>query len=181
MNNFDRWLYVPALILPAVASATAFAVQYMDVGQAQKAMFPAADRFVATTMLLTPGQKNAIEAGSGVRVRANEIRAWQVSQGGQATGWFLLDEVYGKHEFITYAVALGMDGAVKGVEILDYRETHGGEVSNPKWRAQFSGKKAGDTLQLDEDIKNISGATLSCKHLTDGVKRLLATYATVLK
>ena len=181
MNNFDRWLYVPALILPAVASATAFAVQYMDVGQAQKAMFPAADRFVATTMLLTPGQKNAIEAGSGVRVRANEIRAWQVSQGGQATGWFLLDEVYGKHEFITYAVALGMDGAVKGVEILDYRETHGGEVSNPKWRAQFSGKKAGDTLQLDEDIKNISGATLSCRHLTDGVKRLLATYATVLK
>jgi Na+-transporting NADH:ubiquinone oxidoreductase subunit NqrC len=166
MNNFDRWLYVPALIIPAVASATAFAVQYMDVGQAQKAMFPAADRFVATTMLLTPAQKNAIEAGSGVRVRANEIRAWQANQSGQATGWFLLDEVYGKHEFITYAVAIGMDGAVKGVEILDYRETHGGEVNNPKWRAQFTGKKAGDRLQLDEDIKNISGATLSCWPLT---------------
>ena len=56
MSNFDRWLYIPALIIPAVASATAFAVQYMDVGQAQKVMFPAADRFVATTMLLTAGQ-----------------------------------------------------------------------------------------------------------------------------
>ncbi len=116
-----------------------------------------------------------------MRVRTAQVTAWHAKQGGKATGWFMLDEVYGKHEFITYAVAIGVDGAVKGVEILDYRETHGGEVKNPKWRAQFTGKKAGDTLKLDEDIKNISGATLSCKHLTDGVKRLLATYEAALK
>ena len=36
-------------------------------------------------------------------------------------------------------------------------------------------------LKLDEDIQNISGATLSCRHLTDGVKRLLALYDLVLK
>ena len=36
---------------------------------------------------------------------------------------------------------------------------------------------------LTEDFRtlsNISGATLSCRHVTDGVKRLLATYALVL-
>lgn len=181
MSNYDRWLMVPALIIPAVASAPAYAVQYMNVEQAQKVLFPAAEGFEARTIQLTAEQKSAIEASSGVRVRVTEIKAWRAIQGGKPSGWFLLDEVYGKHEFITYAVALGMDGAVKGVEILDYRETHGSEVNNAKWRAQFAGKKAGDTLKLDEDIKNISGATLSCKHLTDGVKRLLATYATVLK
>ncbi|ARU32942.1 FMN-binding protein [Sulfuriferula sp. AH1] len=181
MSNFDRWLMVPALIIPAAASAPAFAVQYMNVEQAQKVLFPAADGFEAKTVVLSAEQKRAIEASSGVRVRVNEVKAWHATQGGKALGWFLLDEVYGKHEFITYAVGIGADGAVKGVEILDYRETHGSEVNNAKWRAQFTGKKAGDTLQLDEDIKNISGATLSCKHITDGVKRLLATCATVLK
>jgi len=36
-------------------------------------------------------------------------------------------------------------------------------------------------LQLDEDIKNLSGATLSCQHLVDGVRRVLATHAAALK
>ena len=181
MSNFDRWLMIPALIMPAAASAPAFAVQYLSVEQAQKVLFPGADQFEVRPVTLSTAQRSAIEAASGVRVRKAEINAWRANQGGKAAGWFLLDEVYGKHEFITYAVAIGLDGAMKGVEILDYRETHGGEVQNPKWRAQFIGKKTGDTLKLDDDIKNISGATLSCKHLTDGVKRLLATYEAALK
>lgn len=181
MNNLDRWLLIPALILPAAASAPAFAVQYLTVEQAQKLLFPGADQFEIKSVALNAAQRSAIESASGARVRATEVKAWRATQGGKASGWFMLDEVYGKHEFITYAVAIAADGMVKGVEILDYRETHGGEIKNPKWRAQFIGKKAGDTLKLDEDIKNISGATLSCKHVTDGVKRLLATYETVLK
>jgi len=32
-----------------------------------------------------------------------------------------------------------------------------------------------------EDIKNISRATLSCRHVTETVKRLLATYEIALK
>ena len=181
MNDLNRWLLIPAVILPAAASAPAFAVQYLSVEQAQKVLFPAADQFEARPVTLSPAQRSAIEAASGVRVRTGEVNAWRAKQGGKALGWFIVDEVYGKHEFITYAVAINLDGTVKGVEILDYRETHGGEVQNPKWRAQFNGKKAGDTLKLDEDIKNISGATLSCKHITDGVKRLLATYEAALK
>ncbi len=86
----------------------------------------------------------------------------------------------GKHEFITYAVALDASGAVKDIEILDYRESYGGQVREAAWRAQFTGKRYGTPLKLGADIKNISGATLSSKHVTDGVRRILATYAVVL-
>ena len=71
-------------------------------------------------------------------------------------------------------------GAVRQLEILDYHESYGGEVHLPAWRHQFVGKQHGSPLQLNADIKNISGATLSCGHITDGVRRLLATYALVL-
>ena len=71
-------------------------------------------------------------------------------------------------------------GAVLGVEIMDYRETYGYEVRDAKWRQQFTGKTAAAPLKLDADIKNISGATLSSRHITDGVKRLLATHAITL-
>jgi Na+-transporting NADH:ubiquinone oxidoreductase subunit NqrC len=181
MQNLDHWFLIPVLILPAAISAPAFAVQYLSVEQAQKILFPNAEQFPAAPFTLSVEQRRAIETATGVPVRAGEIKAWRVQQGGKAAGWFLLDEVYGKHELITYAVALTPDGAVQGIEILDYRESHGGAVRNPKWRAQFIGKKAGAPLQLDEDIQNISGATLSCKHLADGVRRLLATYAVALK
>jgi len=66
---------------------------------------------------------------------------------------------------------------VKGVEILEYRESFGGQVRDPAWLAQFTAKHHGDALVLTGDIRNISGATLSSKHITGGVKRLLSTYA----
>jgi Na+-transporting NADH:ubiquinone oxidoreductase subunit C len=91
-------------------------------------------------------------------------------------GWFIVDEVIGKHEFITYAVGLTNEGAVRGIEIMDYRESYGGQVRDPKWRAQFDGKTKAAPLQLDRDIKNISGATLSSRHITEGVRRVLALH-----
>ncbi len=181
MHKLSPWFYTPALILPAVISAPALGVQYLNLEQAQKALFPSADHFESVNVNLTPAQRQQIEKSSGVKVRVNEIKAWRAKQGDSTNGWFLLDEVIGKHELITYAVAIGLDGAVQGVEILDYREGHGGAVRNANWRAQFKGKKTSSPLRLDEDIRNLSGATLSCQHLTEGVRRLLATQAIALK
>jgi Na+-transporting NADH:ubiquinone oxidoreductase subunit NqrC len=62
------------------------------------------------------------------------------------------------------------------VEILQYRESYGGEVREPSWLGQFIGKTAASPLKVGSDIRNISGATLSSLHLTEGVKRILATY-----
>ena len=86
----------------------------------------------------------------------------------------IVDEVVGKHEFITYAVGFTPDGKVRGIEILAYRETYGYQIRNPDWRQKFVGKSLADPFKLDEDIPNISGATLSCYNVTNGVKRLLA-------
>jgi len=103
------------------------------------------------------------------------VQAWRADNGAM----FFVDEVVGKHEFITWALGINPDGSVRGIEILDYRETYGAEVCEPNWRAQFVGKAHGAELRLHRDIRNISGATLSCRHLTDGVKRLLATHSLV--
>ena len=168
-----RWLIAPAAL---AASTSGYATTYLTLEQAQAALFPGA-ALTPAPVTLTVAQRAAIEKTSGVRVRSPALRAWRVASG----GWFIVDEVLGKHEFITYAVGLGADGAVRGIEIMDYRETYGGEVRNAKWRAQFTGKTSAAPLKLDADIKNISGATLSSRHIADGVKRLLATHDLVLK
>ena len=165
-------LPVSALIAPP----SAFAVQYLTVDQAQRVIFPGKS-FTATPVKLTSVQRKAIEQASGVRVLHDDQQVWRVS----GVGWFIVDEVVGKHEFITYAAGLTADGSVKKIEIMDYRETYGGQIRDQKWRVQFVGKTSKSTLKLDSDIKNISGATLSCRHITDGVKRLLAFYEIALK
>ena len=165
-----------ALPISALVAPSTFAVQYLTVDQAQRGIFPVKS-FTAAPTKLTLAQRKAIEQASGVRVLRDEQQVWRVSGG----GWFIVDEVVGKHEFITYAVGLNADGSVKQIEVMDYRETYGGEIRNEKWRAQFVGKTSGSKLKLDDDIKNISGATLSCRHVTDGVKRLLAFYEVALK
>ena len=165
-----------ALPVSALIAPSAFAVRYLTVEQAQEAIFPSKS-FTATPVKLTGIQRKAVEQASGVRVLHDEQQVWRVSGG----GWFIVDEVVGKHEFITYAAGLTADGSVKQIEIMDYRETYGGQIRDPKWRVQFVGKTSKSKLKLDSDIKNISGATLSCRHITDGVKRLLAFYENALR
>jgi Na+-translocating ferredoxin:NAD+ oxidoreductase RnfG subunit len=165
-----------ALPISAIIAPSAFAVQYLSIDRAQKAIFPGKS-FTTAPVKVTAAQRKAIEQASGVRVLKDEQPVWRVSGG----GWFIVDEVVGKHEFITYAIGLNPDGSVKQIEIMDYRETYGGQIRDQKWRGQFVGKTSKSTLKLDSDIKNISGATLSCRHVTDGVKRLLAFYEIALK
>jgi Na+-translocating ferredoxin:NAD+ oxidoreductase RnfG subunit len=173
MRDFHlRWLLLPTT---ALVAAPALATTYFTVEQAQQQMLPG-QALTPVALTLTPAQAKAIEQASGVRVREKALKVWRAANG----SWFYVDQVLGKHEFITYALTLDAQGAVSGLEILDYRETYGGAVRNPKWRAQFTGKRNGAPLKLDADIVNLSGATLSSAHITDGVRRLLATHALVV-
>lgn len=174
MRTIIHWIALPALA--AGVTSPAWAVSYLSHEQAQQIIFPRA-RLQRIELQLNADQRKAIEKASGVKVRAPKLDVWKTDSG----GWFLVDEVIGKHEFITYALGLNADGSVKQIEVMDYREHYGGEVRRPEWRSQFAGKKHGAKLKLDDDVKNISGATLSCRHLTEGVRRLLATYDFVLK
>ncbi|MFO1206557.1 MAG: FMN-binding protein [Burkholderiales bacterium] len=168
----SNWVWIPI----ATVATSVYAATYFTVEQAQQALFPGA-KFTPAFVTLTDAQKREIEGRTDVNVRNTEVRLWKVDGG----GFFIVDEVVGKHEFITVAVALNADGSVRGFEIMDYRESYGYEVRDPAWRAQFTGKTAADPLKLERDIKNIGGATLSCRHITDAMKRLLATYEVALK
>ena len=167
-----------ALLLTA---STAQAERYLTVDDARKLSFPTADKFEEQTVRFTPEQKKAIEKKTGVKVRNLGNRFHIARQGTNTLGVLVVDHVIGKHEIIDYAVAIVSTGVVAQVEILEYRESHGMEIRGAKWREQFKGKTAGSKLKLNDDIYNISGATISCRQITEGVKRVVATYDLVLR
>ena len=169
----SRFVLMPFATLAIVAPAQA--TIYLRISQAQQLMFPGAT-FTPEFRELTRERMSAIEKASGVNVRSRTFQLWRVSTG----GWFIADEVVGKHDFIPFALGLDAGGAVKSVEILEYRESYGSQIRNQAWRDQFTGKRHDAMLTLTKDIQNISGATLSSRHITDGIKRLLATYAILI-
>jgi Na+-translocating ferredoxin:NAD+ oxidoreductase RnfG subunit len=101
-------------------------------------------------------------------------KAWLARSGEALQGWVLFDRVVGKYELIDYAAGFNPQGQLTGVEVLVYRESHGAEIRTPAWRRQFEGRKGPSQVRFGDDIRNISGATLSCQHVTEGVQRLSA-------
>jgi hypothetical protein len=174
--------WTPAWLLPAVALGAALAPMvahskiYVSVEQAQHDMFGTA-ALTPFPVALTSAQQDKLHDASSVSLPFQGNRIWKTPDG----GWFVVDEVVGKHEMITYAVGLAADGTVKRVEILEYRESYGYEVAEDKWLSQFVGKGQDAPLKLGKDVENISGATLSSKHVADGVKRVIALHGLVLK
>lgn len=168
------WLPLAAIVAPA------YATDYMTADEAVRVLFPDADSYTMVTLQLSGAERDEIKTLSGTRQRWKTQHVWRAERDGEPAGWMIVDEVVGKHEYITYATAISPDGHVLGVEVLSYRETHGGEIRRSEWRQRFVGKTLEDSLTLGDDIPNISGATLSCRNVTDGVKRLLALYEVAL-
>jgi Na+-translocating ferredoxin:NAD+ oxidoreductase RnfG subunit len=176
MQPHIRWLALPALV---ATSFSAGAVTYSTADEAMRRFFPQATAFSERTVQLQVAEMHAIASASGLPARSAAWRVWTAMQGDKPVGVMVLDGVIGKFEVIDYAVAIGNDGRVLQIEILTYRESHGYEVRLPGWRKQFVGKGVDDKLQVGEDISNISGATLSSQHVTDGVRRIVAMVATL--
>ena len=173
------WKPNPLLLIGlATVSAplVAHAKIYVSIEQAQKILIPNKP-LTKNPIIITNELQDKMRLASSVRQTFQGDRIWKAADG----SWFIVDEVVGKHEMITYAVALSPTGAVTGIEILDYVESYGYEVAEAQWRNQFIGKTASDPIKLNQDIQNIGGATLSCKHLTDGVKRVAVLYDIALK
>lgn len=169
--------YRNLIFLPVAAiSYSVHAETYLSTQQAQQVIFPG-ETFIQQPVSLKKDQEKQIKERSGVTVRDKNIQLWKTSKG----SWFFVDRVIGKHEFITYAVGLTSDGSVKQVEIMEYKETYGYQVREKKWLAQFTGKDSPSEIKFDDDVKNISGATLSSRNISNGVKRILATFDVAIK
>lgn len=102
-------------------------------------------------------------------------------RGNDVLGYVFVDEVLGRQDMITYAVGIDTTGKSSAIEVLSYRESHGGEIRGTAWRNQFDGRQGLEHLRFGTDIKNIAGATLSCEHVTQGVRWVTALWQVTLR
>ncbi len=167
--RFRFMLIPPAVLATALTATPAAATNFLTVPEAQQLIFPGA-QFTPADLALTDEQADNLARISGATVYRNQVKLWKVSTG----GWFFLDQVPGRDDRVTYAVGINPDGSIKSIEVLvcvaEYDQVRGA------WRRNFVGKRF-SRVHLSKEIPNISSSTLSVAHVTDGVTRILATYA----
>lgn len=168
-----------ALGAGAMSWGPVWAAVFMDTDQALQTLMPSADRCLPLSLNLSADLMSKLAQLTGHRVPKNFApKAWQAFHQSQSLGWVLTDRVIGKYDLIDYAAAFDPQGVQLGLEIMAYRESHGSEVRQRAWREQFKGKRGPQSMRFGDDIRNISGATLSCQHVTEGVQRLSALVGT---
>jgi hypothetical protein len=179
-DDRDKWLGLAALAAALAPASVVVAAEYLSVEAAQRAVFPEATQFQEIALELTPERRQAVLDLAGAQPRRGTLRVWEARQNDRVVGHFFVDEVVGKQEFITYALGIEAGGALRTPEIMAYRESHGGEVRNAGWRKQFAKADGLDHLRFRTDIRNVAGATLSCEHVTQGVRYVVALWQTAL-
>lgn len=141
-----------------------------------------AERIRSVGVKIDPRAVEAIERNSGVPFKLGWTHCYQGSTRGKVIAYACIDNMIGKERPITYIVRINHpQGTIGMLELMEYREAIGAEVNSPSFRDQFYGKGASDPVRLSQDIRNLNGATLSARGLTNGARKLIHFYATVLR
>lgn len=146
---------------------------YLSPEEAAKLMFPKSERIRHEQLTLTPAQKQMIENQIGWSFPETTFDCFIGETKGNIDGWALTQNTIGKHKPMTYMVGVDPQGEVVNVEVLVYRESRGSEVRTKRFNYQYEGKTLHDPIRINRDIINISGATMSVRSMSAGVKRVL--------
>jgi thiamine biosynthesis lipoprotein len=121
-------------------------------------------------------ERKKLEASTGLHFPEPSYSFLVVERQSRLVGYALVLDEIGKSEPITTMVGITPDGRVSDVAVMVFRESRGWEVKEKRFLRQFHGKRIGDPIQIDRDIINYSGATLSSKGLARAVKRSLQLF-----
>ena len=141
--------------------------------EALTVMFPKSKKIRKEIIELTAEQKQLIESRIGWKFPEQAFEVYVGETGEKLEGYAMIHNTIGKHKPMTYMVGVDPRGRVTNVELMVFREARGSEVGRKRFNYQYEGKTVFDPVRINKDIINISGATMSVRSMSAGVKRAL--------
>ena len=146
---------------------------FMTEEDAVKIMFPKSERIHKAVIRLNQEKKDLIEQRIGWKFPEESFEVHIGETSDRIDGYAMVHNTIGKHKHMTYMVGVDNRGVCTDVELLVFREARGSEVRRKRFNAQYEGKTVFDPIRINKDIINISGATMSVRSISAGVKRVL--------
>lgn len=147
--------------------------EFMSEEDAVKLMLPKSKQIRKELIRLTQQKKEKIEQRIGWKFPEESFEVYIGETGDQVDGYAMVHNTIGKYKPMTYMVGADAQGECTDVELLVFRDAKGSEVGRKRFNAQYEGKTVFDPIRINKDIINISGATMSVRSMSAGVKRVL--------
>jgi Na+-translocating ferredoxin:NAD+ oxidoreductase RnfG subunit len=149
---------------------------YLREQDAPRALFGEGVSSARNTLELTPAELSELSRILGRKIEVRSYPYLEVSSNDpkRLVGSIFLIDVIGQNLPITFAVGVKADGSLQDIQVMVYREPHGDEIHERRFRAQFAGKKLQDPLLVGKDIDAISGATISSNSAAYAARKGLA-------
>lgn len=147
--------------------------EYMTEEEAVKTILPKSQRVRKELIKLTPDKKELIEQRIGWKFPEDSFDLYIGETGDKIDGYAMIHHTIGKYKPMTYMVGVDHKGNCTDVELLVFRDAKGSEVGKKRFNSQYDGKTVTDPIRINKDIINISGATMSVRSMSAGVKRVL--------
>ncbi len=172
---------IAVVLLALLGSAgDAFGDVYLSKEEALEMAFVDADRIEKKTEILLPGQLEEITRLSGARDISRIFTYYAGFESDRRVGYAVIGSARGRSRRFKFMMAVGVELSIEMVEILSYQDIHGSEVRQGWFKRQFAGKRISDPIRIYEDIRNVSGATISCEALAEKVRVSLVTLSVVV-
>ena len=146
---------------------------YFSEEEAAQVMFPDSQNIRRETLTITDDQKAFVEQVIGWEFPEYTFDVFIGETQGNIDGYAMIQNTIGKHRPITYMVGVTATGECMDFEVMVYREARGNEIATKRFNYQYQGKTIGDPIRINRDIINITGATMSVRSASAGVKRVL--------
>lgn len=147
--------------------------EFMTEEEAVRAIFPKSQRVRKELLRLTAEKKELIEQRIGWKFPEDSFELYIGQTGDEVDGYAMVHHTIGKYKPMTYMVGVDANGTCTDVELLVFRDAKGSEVRTKRFNSQYDGKTVTDPIRINKDIINISGATMSVRSMSAGVKRVL--------
>ncbi len=147
--------------------------EFMTEEEAVKTILPKSKQIRKEMIRLTAEKKELIEQRIGWKFPEDEFELYIGQTGDKIDGYAMIHNTIGKYKPMTYMVGVDAAGTCSDVELLIFRDAKGSEVGRKRFNSQYDGKTVSDPIRINKDIINISGATMSVRSMSAGVKRVL--------
>ena len=114
-----------------------------------------------------------MDQGSPQPNRPDASRVSEISSDTGRLGYWVESQVVSRSGPFKIRVLLDAQLYVKQAAVVSYPWAVGRGVCRPAFTRQFEGKGPGDPLQLGTDIDAMSGATISSRVMTEGIRDII--------
>lgn len=160
--------------------ASSFGQVYLTRDEALHLAFPEGTRVERKTLFLSDEQVERIQQLAKARVESKVVTYYVGAADTGIVGYAFFETHIVRTMPETFMAVIHRDGTVGMVEILAFYEPEDYKPSK-RWLSQFENEKLSEDLWLKRGIRTISGATLTAHAITEGVRRMLATFSLVVQ